>query len=188
MKRFSPAKTAGIKRKASLADVAAKFQLKRSKKALEFVDENVSDVSSEDEDDESKKKDKETSDVEVSSDEEEELEETADEKRLRLTKEYLATLGAMKKREGLSDSEDGEGGEEDEEAHTDEVGNLLRKQALEQAGKLRSIVATQLKGSILKPCRILKGHRVRIQYYAPIMINNLYFSHSFYYISCIYYL
>ena len=142
------------KRKNAETSVGVSSFPKKSRTSLEF-----DDISSADEVD----IDEGEYDDEMSSDEEEEFSETADEKRLRLAKEYLAKIDAMKKRGGESDDDDEEEEERGEEGEDeDEVDRILRRDALEKKGRLHSKFALQLKDAKLDTPRIMRGHKVRI--------------------------
>ena len=134
------------------------------------------DVSSDEENDNEEGGKGEDNEIDVSSDDEEEIVETPDEKRFRLTKEYLSHLGGKSETKKISINTEEDEEEDDylngddesllvseNEEDGDRVGDILHREALDKAGKLHNVVAKSLKGSNLSEGhRIMKGHKAAV--------------------------
>ncbi|XP_077987233.1 U3 small nucleolar RNA-interacting protein 2-like isoform X2 [Glandiceps talaboti] len=77
--------------------------------------------------------------------------ETAQEKRLRLTKQYLAELESQEKEK-----------QESEEFLTDAISHRLQEEVLEQAGRLRKQVAESYEEPTVDDIKVLRGHQLPI--------------------------
>ncbi|KAK7503349.1 hypothetical protein BaRGS_00005270 [Batillaria attramentaria] len=117
-----------------------KFVGKRKRSALDEEIESESDVDSDGADERRK--------ADVSSEEEE---ETPQEKKLRLAKQYLAEL----------EKEEAEKRETDDVSH-DAISHRLQQDALEQSGKLHKTVSDQYTCPDPSAVRVLRGHQLPV--------------------------
>lgn len=115
---------------------------KRKRKKLRLQNEEI-ESESEIESDEGERK----AEVVTSSDEE----ETAQEKKLRLAKEYLANL----------EQEEAERREEDD-IHRDIISHRLKQDLLEQSGKVQKLVADGYEQPSLDDIIVLRGHQLSV--------------------------
>lgn len=95
------------------------------------------------------------------SESDEEAKETAQEKRMRLAKEYLGTIAAQQEQSGSEDDDDFKDGVEDR------IGARLHQDALEAMGKLFREVASKFEDFEFDAdsTQFLKGHRVRLLFH-----------------------
>ncbi|XP_006823495.1 U3 small nucleolar RNA-interacting protein 2-like [Saccoglossus kowalevskii] len=135
-----PKTQVGIKKKKAVKGAAGDVPaLKRKRK--QFKNEEI-------ESDSEAEGDKETAKAESGSESDTE-DETPQEKRLRLTKQYLAELEAQEREKKESD-----------ELLNDAISHRLHEEVLEQAGKLQKQVASDYQEPSLDDMHVLRGHQL----------------------------
>uniref|UniRef100_A0A7N4NMH3 U3 small nucleolar RNA-interacting protein 2 n=1 Tax=Sarcophilus harrisii TaxID=9305 RepID=A0A7N4NMH3_SARHA len=90
-------------------------------------------------------------DTRTKEEEDEELEETAQEKKLRLAKLYLEQLRQQEEEKA-----------EEEAFGNDQVAGRLKEDVLEQRGRLQKLVAKEVQAPVAADIRVLRGHQLSI--------------------------